>query len=95
MTRFIDLTGFSFDDLKVLEQQIAQKKQELAIAKYKISFCVAFDPTRHRDDDLTIDGEVDPGAFFDYIYDNVLPMIRKDFGLAAPEDVFYPTVEVL
>lgn len=32
---------------------------------------------------------------FDYIYDNVLPMIRKDFKLAAPEDVFYPFVEIV
>ncbi len=50
---------------------------------------------KHKDDDmLTDDGELDPGIFADYLCDNVVANLIKDFDLYDYEDMSYPIVEI-
>ena len=62
---------------------------------YKVTFYIRFDPEKHKDDDmLTDDGELDPGIFADYLCDNLVIDLFRNFDLNGYEDVSYPIVEV-
>jgi hypothetical protein len=98
----IDLTQLTEEQLNELELQIQKHKEQQNVKNalenlkgYKVTFYVRFDPEKHKDDDmLTDDGELDPGIFADYLCDNLVTDLIKDFELYGYEDVSYPTVEV-
>jgi hypothetical protein len=98
----IDLTQLTEEQLNELELQIQKHKEQQNVKNalenlkgYKVTFYVRFDPEKHKDDDmLTDDGELDAGIFADYLCDNVVTDLIKDFELYGYEDVSYPTVEV-
>lgn len=83
----IDLSTFSFEQLEELETQIQKYKKLNIMEAYKVSFYVKFNPEKHKEDMLTLDGEVDEcGCFWDYIVDNIGPMIRSDFYLDGEQE---------
>jgi hypothetical protein len=43
---------------------------------------------------LTDDGELDPGIFADYLCDNLVTDLIRNFELYGYEDVSYPIVEI-
>ena len=98
----IDLSQLTEEQLNELELQIQKHKEQQKVKDalenlkgYKVTFYVRFDPERHKDDDmLTDDGELDPGIFADYLCDNVVATLIKDFDLYDYEDMSYPIVEI-
>jgi len=98
----IDLSQLTEEQLNELELQIQKHKEQQKVNDalenlkgYKVTFYVRFDPERHKDDDmLTDDGELDPGIFADYLCDNVVATLIKDFDLYDYEDMSYPIVEI-
>ncbi len=98
----IDLSQLNVEQLKELELQIQKHKEQQKtkdalenLQGYKVTFYVRFDPEKHKDDDmLTDDGELDPNIFADYLCDNLVTDLIRDFELYGYEDVNYPTVEV-
>ena len=98
----IDLSQLTEDQLNELQLQIKQHKEQQKhkdnlkkLKGYKVTFYVRFDPENHKDDDrLTDDGELDQNSFADYLCDNVVTELIKDFDFDYYEDVSYPNVEV-
>jgi hypothetical protein len=98
----IDLSQLTEEQLNELELQIQKHKEQQKVNDalenlkgYKVTFYVRFDPEKHKDDDmLTDDGELDPGIFADYLCDNVVATLIKDFDLYDYEDMSYPIVEI-
>jgi len=98
----IDLTQLTEEQLNELELQIQKHKEQQKVNDalenlkgYRVTFYVRFDPEKHKDDDmLTDDGELDPGIFADYLCDNLVTDLIRNFELYGYEDVSYPTVEI-
>ena len=97
----IDLSQLTEDQINELQLQIQKHKEEQKhkdnlknLKGYKVTFYVRFDPEKHKNDMLTNDGELDTGFFTDYLCDNVVTDLIKDFQLYDYEDVSYPNVEV-
>ena len=98
----IDLSQLNVEQLKELELQIQKHKEQQKtkdalenLQGYKVTFYIRFDPEKHKDHDmLTDDGELDPNIFADYLCDNLVTDLIRDFELYGYEDVNYPTVEV-
>jgi hypothetical protein len=98
----IDLSQLTEEQLNELELQIQQHKEQQKLKDalenlkgYKVTFYIRFDPKNHKDNDmLTDDGELDPGIFADYLCDNLVTDLIRNFELYGYEDVNYPTVEV-
>ena len=98
----IDLSQLNVEQLKELELQIQKHKEQQKtkdalenLQGYKVTFYIRFDPEKHKDDDmLTDDGELDPNIFADYLCDNLVTDLIRNFELYGYEDVNYPTVEV-
>jgi hypothetical protein len=98
----IDLSQLNEEQLNELELQIQKHKEQQKVKDalenlqgYKVTFYVRFDPEKHKDDDmLTDDGELDPNIFADYLCDNLVTDLIRNFELYGYEDVSYPTVEV-
>ena len=99
----IDLTQLTEEQLNEIELQIQKHKKQQkvkgALKKlkgYKVTFYMRFDPERHKDNDmLTDDGELDPGIFADYLCDNLVTDLIRNFELyGRDEDVSYPIVEI-
>ena len=101
-TEMIDLTQLTEEQLNELELQIQKHKEQQKVKDalenlkgYKVTFYVRFDPEKHKDDDmLTDDGELDPGIFADYLCDNLVTDLIRNFELYGYEDVSYPIVEI-
>ena len=98
----IDLSQLTEEQLNELELQIQKHKEQQKLKGalenlkgYKVTFYIRFDPEKHKDDDmLTDDGELDPNIFADYLCDNVVANLIKDFDLYDYEDISYPIVEI-
>jgi hypothetical protein len=98
----IDLSQLTEEQLNELELQIQKHKEQQNVKNalenlkgYKVTFYIRFDPEKHKDDDmLTDDGELDPGIFADYLCDNLVTDLIRNFELYGYEDVNYPAVEV-
>jgi hypothetical protein len=98
----IDLSQLNVDQLNELQLQIQKHKEKQEhknilknLKGYKVTFYIRFDPEKHKDDDmLTDDGELDPGIFADYLCDNLVTDLIRNFELYGYEDVSYPNVEV-
>jgi hypothetical protein len=98
----IDLSQLTEDQLNELELQIQKHKEQQKVNDalenlkgYKVTFYVRFDPEKHKDDDMLTDGgELDPGIFADYLCDNVVANLMKDFDFYDYEDMSYPIVEI-
>jgi hypothetical protein len=101
-TEMIDLSQLTEEQLNELELQIQKHKEQQKVKDalenlkgYKVTFYVRFDPEKHKDDDmLTDDGELDPGIFADYLCDNLVTDLIRNFELYGYEDVSYPIVEI-
>ncbi len=101
-TEMIDLSRLTEEQLNELELQIQKHKEQQKVNDalenlkgYKVTFYVRFDPEKHKDDDLlTDDGELDPGIFADYLCDNLVTDLIRNFELYGYEDVSYPIVEI-
>jgi hypothetical protein len=101
-TEMIDLTQLTKEQLNELELQIQKHKEQQKVKDalenlkgYKVTFYVRFDPEKHKDNDmLTDDGELDPGIFADYLCDNLVTDLIRNFELYGYEDVSYPIVEI-
>jgi hypothetical protein len=101
-TEMIDLSQLTEEQLNELELQIQKHKEQQKVKDalenlkgYKVTFYIRFDPEKHKDDDmLTDDGELDPEIFADYLCDNLVTDLIRNFELYGYEDVNYPTVEV-
>ena len=97
----IDLSQLNVEQLNELELQIQKHKEEQKhkdnlknLKGYKVTFYIRFDPEKHKNDMLTSDGNLDEGLFTDYLCDNLVTDLIRDFELYGYEDVNYPTVEV-
>ena len=98
----IDLSQLTEEQLNELELQIQKHKEQEKhkdnlknLKGYKVTFYMRFDPEKHKDNDmLTDNGELDPNIFADYLCDNRVTYLIRDFDLNGYEDVSYPTVEV-
>ncbi len=97
----IDLSQLTKEQLNELELQIQKHKEQQKVKDalenlkgYKVTFYVRFDPEKHKNDMLTNDGELDTVFFTDYLYDNVVTDLIKDFQLYDYEDVSCPIVEI-
>jgi len=98
----IDLSQLTEEQLNELELQIQKHKEQQKVKDalenlkgYKVTFYVRFDPEKHKDNDmLTDDGELDLGIFADYLCNNLVTDLIRNFELYGYEDVNYPTVEV-
>jgi hypothetical protein len=95
----IDLSQLTEEQLNELELQIQKHKEQQKVKDalenlkgYKVTFYMRFDPEKHKNDMLTNDGELDTGFFTDYLCDNVVTDLIKDFQLYDYEDVSYPIV---
>jgi hypothetical protein len=95
----IDLSQLTEEQLNELELQIQKHKEQQNVKNalenlkgYRVTFYVRFDPEKHKNDMLTNDGELDTGFFTDYLCDNVVTDLIKDFQLYDYEDVSYPIV---
>jgi len=95
----IDLSQLTEEQLNELEIQIQKHKEQQNVKNalenlkgYRVTFYVRFDPEKHKNDMLTNDGELDTGFFTDYLCDNVVTDLIKDFQLYDYEDVSYPIV---
>jgi hypothetical protein len=75
----IELSNLSIQQLEELETQIQEYKKKNVMEAYKVSFYVKFNPNNHKNDMLTIDGEIDSGGFVDYVIDNIAPLIAEHF----------------
>jgi len=101
-TEMIDLSQLTEEQLNELELQIQKHKEQQKVKDalenlkgYKVTFYIRFDPEKHKDDDmLTDDGELDPGIFSDYLCDNLVTDLIRNFELYGYEDVSYPIVEI-
>ncbi len=101
-TEMIDLSQLTEEQLNELELQIQKHKEQQKVKDalenlkgYKVTFYVRFDPEKHKDNDmLTDDGELDPGIFADYLCDNLVTDLIRNFELYGYEDVSYPIVEI-
>lgn len=97
----IDLSQLNEEQLNELELQIQKHKEQQKtkdalenLQGYKVTFYIRFDPEKHKLDMLTNEGELDEGLFTDYLCDNLVTNLIRDFELYGYEDVNYPTVEV-
>ena len=98
----IDLSQLNVEQLKELELQIQKHKEQQKtkdalenLQGYKVTFYIRFDPEKHKDHDmLTNKGKLDPNIFADYLCDNLVTDLIRNFELYGYEDVNYPTVEV-
>lgn len=97
----IDLSQLNKEQLNELELQIQKHKEQQKtkdalenLQGYKVTFYIRFDPEKHKLDMLTNEGELDEGLFTDYLCDNLVTNLIRDFELYGYEDVNYPTVEV-
>jgi hypothetical protein len=95
----IDLSQLTEEQLNELELQIQKHKEQQKVKDalenlkgYRVTFYVRFDPEKHKNDMLTNDGELDTGFFTDYLCDNIVTDLIKDFQLYDYEDVSYPIV---
>jgi hypothetical protein len=101
-TEMIDLSQLTEEQLNELELQIQKHKEQQKVKDalenlkgYKVTFYVRFDPEKHKDNDmLTDNGELDPGIFADYLCDNLVTDLIRNFELYGYEDVSYPIVEI-
>jgi hypothetical protein len=101
-TEMIDLSQLTEEQLNELELQIQKHKEQQKVKDalenlkgYKVTFYIRFDPEKHKDDDmLTDDGELDPEIFADYLCDNLVTDLIRNFELYGYEDVSYPIVEI-
>ena len=101
-TEMIDLSQLTEEQLNELELQIQKHKEQQKVKDalenlkgYKVTFYIRFDPEKHKDNDmLTDDGELDPGIFADYLCDNLVTDLIRNFELYGYEDVSYPIVEI-
>lgn len=101
-TEMIDLSQLTEEQLNELELQIQKHKEQQKVKDalenlkgYKVTFYMRFDPEKHKDNDmLTDDGELDPGIFADYLCDNLVTDLIRNFELYGYEDVSYPIVEI-
>ncbi len=101
-TEMIDLTQLTEEQLNELELQIQKHKEQQKVKDalenlkgYKVTFYIRFDPEKHKDNDMLTDGgELDPGIFADYLCDNLVTDLIRNFELYGYEDVNYPTVEI-
>ena len=98
----IDLSQLTEEQINELELQIQKHKEQQehkSILKnlkgYKVTFYIRFDPEKHKDHDmLTNKGKLDTGIFADYLCDNLVTDLIRNFELYGYEDVSYPIVEV-
>ena len=97
----IDLSQLNVEQLEELELQIQKHKEQQKtkdalenLQGYKVTFYIRFDPEKHKLDMLTNEGELDEGLFTDYLCDNLVTDLIRNFELYGYEDVNYPTVEV-
>jgi len=95
----IDLSQLTEEQLNELELQIQKHKEQQNVKNalenlkgYRVTFYVRFDPEKHKNDMLTNDGKLDTGFFTDYLCDNLVTDLIKDFQLYDYEDVSYPIV---
>jgi len=101
-TEMIDLSQLTEEQLNELELQIQKHKEQQKVKDalenlkgYKVTFYMRFDPEKHKDNDmLTDDGELDPNIFADYLCDNLVTDLIRNFELYGYEDVSYPIVEI-
>jgi hypothetical protein len=101
-TEMIDLSQLTEEQLNELELQIQKHKEQQKVKDalenlkgYKVTFYIRFDPEKHKDNDmLTDDGELDPNIFADYLCDNLVTDLIRNFELYGYEDVSYPIVEI-
>jgi len=98
----IDLSQLTEEQLNELELQIQKHKEQQKVKDalenlkgYKVTFYIRFDPEKHKDHDmLTNKGKLDTGIFADYLCDNLVTDLIRNFELYGYDDVNYPTVEV-
>lgn len=98
----IDLSQLTEEQLNELELQIQKHKEQQKtkdalenLKGYRVTFYMRFDPEKHKDNDMLTDkGELDPNIFADYLCDNLVTDLIRNFELYGYEDVSYPTVEV-
>ena len=98
----IDLSQLTEEQINELQLQIQKHKEQQKtkdalenLQGYKVTFYIRFDPEKHKDHDmLTNKGKLDTGIFADYLCDNLVTDLIRDFELYGYEDVNYPTVEV-
>ena len=98
----IDLSQLTEEQINELQLQIQKhkdaKEQQKVLENlqgYKVTFYIRFDPEKHKDHDmLTNKGKLDPNIFADYLCDNLVTDLIRNFELYGYEDVNYPTVEV-
>ena len=97
----IDLSQLNKEQLNELELQIQKHKEQQKtkdalenLQGYKVTFYIRFDPEKHKLDMLTNKGKLDPNIFADYLCDNLVTDLIRNFELYGYEDVNYPTVEV-
>ncbi len=101
-TEMIDLSQLTEEQLNELELQIQKHKEQQKVKDalenlkgYRVTFYMRFDPEKHKDNDmLTDDGELDPNIFADYLCDNLVTDLIRNFELYGYEDVSYPIVEI-
>ena len=99
--QMIDLSQLNVEQLNELELQIQKHKEQQKtkdalenLKGYKVTFYIRFDPEKHKLDMLTNEGELDTGFFTDYLCDNLVTDLIRNFELYGYEDVSYPIVEV-
>ena len=99
--QMIDLSQLNVEQLNELELQIQKHKEQQKtkdalenLKGYKVTVYIRFDPEKHKLDMLTNEGELDTGFFTDYLCDNLVTDLIRNFELYGYEDVSYPIVEV-
>jgi hypothetical protein len=98
----IDLSQLTEEQLNELELQIQKHKEQQKLKGalenlkgYKVTFYIRFDPEKHENHDMLTDGgELDPNIFADYLCDNLVTDLIRNFELYGYEDVSYPIVEI-
>jgi hypothetical protein len=96
----IDISQLTEEQLDELELQIQKHKEQQKtkdalenLQGYKVTFYIRFDPEKHKDHDmLTDNGQLDAGIFADYLCDNLVTDLIRNFELYGYEDVSYPIV---
>ena len=95
--KMIDVSKLTPEEISNLKQQLEEHERKNNLKGYHVSFIVRFDPKAHVDDALTFDGDLDIEIFREYIYENIVFSIIKDFNLGSKvkfETCSYPQVRL-
>jgi hypothetical protein len=98
----IDLSQLTEEQLNELQLQIQKHKEQQKtkdalenLQGYKVTFYIRFDPEKHKDHDMLKNkGQLDTGIFADYLCDNLVTDLIRNFELYDYEDMSYPIVEI-